>query len=169
MSEETSLFLKDVVRDLRTNGQDLRLILAYMERDIARLQKSLDAEVAKNAEFQAQIKASRKETQHLECRNEELEELLDLRTGDRSDICCAQLEISIDHMSPRSNEIPSGSSASYGPDLGRSGETHQRKRQRQHSPPSAPRRSSRKRKAPTRFNSVEIVPPSEVTLRSPEY
>lgn len=70
--------LEQAVHDLRANNQDLRLILAYMERDAARFQQDLEAEMAKNAALRLQIESSSNETEQLQQRNNILEDLLEI-------------------------------------------------------------------------------------------
>ncbi|TEB27679.1 hypothetical protein FA13DRAFT_1794624 [Coprinellus micaceus] len=62
--------LREAASDLRTNNRDLRLILGIMEKDVARLQTSLE---------------------HLEKRNEQLEELLDLQDNDTNQSACPRV------------------------------------------------------------------------------
>jgi hypothetical protein len=45
--------LREAASDLRTNNRDLRLILGIMEKDVARLQTSLESEKATNASGRA--------------------------------------------------------------------------------------------------------------------
>jgi predicted nuclease with TOPRIM domain len=78
--DETNTLLREMVRDLRTNGQDLRLVLAYMERDATRLRQDLADMVAKSAQLREELQTSSKKAQRFKERNEELEEVLDLRT-----------------------------------------------------------------------------------------
>ncbi|TEB23579.1 hypothetical protein FA13DRAFT_1797899 [Coprinellus micaceus] len=73
-----TIWLQETVGDLRANNRDLRLILGFLKRDSDRLQKDLDLEKARNADFEERIRSFTEQLRKVQERNEILEETVEL-------------------------------------------------------------------------------------------
>lgn len=67
--------LKETTSDLRANNRDLRLVLGFLEHDVARLRKDLEATMTRNTALEERAQVLGKEVKRLQERNELLEKL----------------------------------------------------------------------------------------------
>ncbi|KAJ3549155.1 hypothetical protein NMY22_g992 [Coprinellus aureogranulatus] len=78
-SHDCYALLKEATVDLRTNNGDLRLIIAFLERDASALRDALETERRKNATLREELETLNRQAKRLREKNEWLEEIRELQ------------------------------------------------------------------------------------------
>ncbi|TEB32980.1 hypothetical protein FA13DRAFT_1708413 [Coprinellus micaceus] len=159
--DDITALLRDSTSDLRANNRDLRLILAFMEKESARLQKDMESENAANRSLRSQVRALIHENEHLQERVEELEELLELRVGTVGsasspgdiEVLASPVAASQHQAGDETRASNSLSPTRFGEDRLKWYQSHRSKRSR-HDSAGPVRRSTRVARAPKRRSSA---------------